>query len=232
MEFTNRPTLLPDGSVPGEFYDESYWEKGAESGKGSYNGNDYVNNVAACKIWAMDCYNRWGPFESFLELGCGRGWNIYGFLHMPELGVEKLLGVDISKYAIETTPEIVRPHLIYGDISKLGAIANQSFDTVFSNDVLEHLTSLQAYECLLECRRIAKKHVAHLISIGDGVNVPEGLVPSDQDQSHINLKSIAWWLNLFGKAFVYREDSEWVIHIIEHGRTVEIHMERRHWPED
>ena len=49
MKFTNKPILNLDGSVPASYFDEDYWERGAESGKGSYNGNDYSDNVEACK---------------------------------------------------------------------------------------------------------------------------------------------------------------------------------------
>lgn len=222
MVFSNKPTLNPDGSVPGSYYNEDYWERGAESGKGSYNTN--VHPLESCKVWAQDCYNRWGPFESFLELGCGRGWNIYGLLHLPELHVTKMMGIDISTYALTTAHEEVRPYLHLGDISNLDLfIETASFDTIFSNDVLEHLTPVQAMQCLMACNRIAKKHIAHLISVGDGINLPDGQVPSDQDQSHINLKSQAWWANLFNRVF---GGSYWMPSIITHGRTVEFHLTR------
>ena len=224
MIFNNKPALNSDGSVPASYYDDAYWEKGAESGKGSYNGNSYDENIEACKIWAQDCYNRWGPFESFLELGCGRAWNIYGFIHLPELGIQKMMGVDFSHYAVETSNEKVKPFLIENGISDLSFLEDRSFDLIFSNDVLEHLTRAQVVSCLTHCYRITKKKMAHLISIGDGKDIPDGEVPSDQDQSHITLKSAAWWLEMFN--LMFRPDG-WIVNFVDRGRTIEIVVERR-----
>lgn len=220
MRFENKPVLEKDGSVPASYFDFDYWEKGAESGKGSYNGNSYDDNVEVCKIWAQDCYNRWGPFESFLELGCGRAWNIYGFLHLPELNIKRMMGIDFSHYAITTANEKVKPVLIEHSIDDLSFLADRSFDLVFSNDVLEHLTPIQVLSCLGHCKRIAKKRVTHLISIGDGVDVPRGQVPSDQDQSHITLRSSFWWLEIFNS--VFRHEIGWIATMTIHGRTIEI----------
>lgn len=223
MNFTNKPKLNSDGSVPADYYNFDYWEKGAESGKGSYNGNDYFDNVEACKIWSRDCYNRWGPFTSFLELGCGRGWNIYGFLAQPELGITKMLGVDHSHYAVTTAAETVRPYLKENSIADLSFIEDKAFELIFSNDVLEHLTPSQALSCLTHCKRISSKRVAHLISIADGQDLPDGVVPNDQDQSHVNLKSADWWKQMFRVVFHH---SGWELLTRDHGRTIEFDVRR------
>jgi len=225
MIFSNRPKLNPDGSVPADFYDFDYWESGAESGKGSYNTNEHP--LESCKVWAQDCYDRWGPFASFMELGCGRGWNIYGLLHLPELKVVKMLGVDISHYAVTTAREEVRPYLMEHDITNLGFAADHSFDLIFSNDVMEHLTLEQAVACLTECRRVAKKRIAHLISIGDNIDLAPGEIPPDQDQSHITMRSARWWSSVIASVFVSPDEGrEWQITVRDHGRTVEFDIER------
>lgn len=213
--------LNEDGTVPGAWYDSDYWENGAASGKMSYNGNEYRDNPAACKIWAMDTYDRWGPFKSYLELGCGRGWALWGMMLLPELRIERIQGVDISTYAVGTALEQVRPFIQIGDISQLdqlSAITNRTWDLIFSNDVLEHLTFNQAQSCLRRCRDIGKR-VVHLISIGDGVNVPDGVVPEDQDQSHILLKSKSWWTSLIIDTFP--NSIGWNVTIVDRGRTIE-----------
>ena len=227
MVFTNKPVLNADGSVPADFYDRDYWEDGAKSGKGSYNGNDYADNVEACKTWAMDMYNRWGPFKRVLELGCGRGWNIYGFLNLPELGVEAV-GIDISQYAIETAHPDVKPFLLRHDISDLEPWADGSFDLMFSNDVLEHLTLVQLEKCLSNCRRVAKSRVVHLVSIGQGIDMPFGSAPPDQDQSHVTMKSRFWWQAMFSEMFMKKSNGPgaWWIGTIDHGSTIEFDMRR------
>ena len=225
MVFTNRPVLNPDGSVPGSYYDEDYWERGAESGKGSYNSNDYSTQLPLCQHWARDTFERWGPFKTYLELGCGRGWAIWGFLALPELGVEPL-GVDISSYAIHTTLDWIRPYLVEHDASDLSFLADRSADLIFSNDFMEHLTPAQAERCLRECARIAKKRIVHLISIADGADLPDGQVPPDQDQSHVNLKSTAWWAALFAKVFGPDLQTGWKVYFLDHGRTIEMDVRR------
>lgn len=226
MNFTNKPNLNPDGSVPGSFYDEDYWERGAESGKGSYNTNWHT--IDNCVVWARDCFNRWGPFKSFLELGCGRAWNIYGFLHLPDLELDfnRVAGIDISAYAIATVHPEVRPYVRQGDITDLSDIADKTYDLIFSNDVLEHLTPEQAEKCLRACKRIARKKITHLISVGDNLDLTTGQVPSDQDQSHINLKSGTWWGHLVSSVFSGMDDGGWKISVYEHGRTFEFVIQR------
>ena len=219
MIFTNKPILNPDGSVPASYYDSDYWEDGARSGKGSYNGNEYSNNLEVCKHWATDTYNRWGPFRDYLELGCGRGWAIWGFLHLPGLGVNPR-GVDFSHYAVTTARPEVRMLLTEHDASELGFIGSQSSDLIFSNDFLEHLTPRQVERCLDHCKRISRKRVVHLISIGDDKDLPDGQVPSDQDQSHINLKSYGWWMRGFLDIFIPEEG--WEVRVVLHGRTIEM----------
>jgi len=216
-----------DGSVPSEFYNEDYWEHGDASGRGSYNGNAYDDNVAACGAWALDMYIRWGPFKRVLELGCGRGWNIYGFLNMSDLDVTAF-GIDISHYAVETAHDSVKPFLIEGDICNILATReDSSWDLVFSNDVLEHLTLVQLEKCLYECRRVAKQRVVNLVSIGKDVDLPFGTAPLDQDQSHVTMKSKAWWQELFSEMFVRQVGhGQWTSHVIAHGSTVEFDMRR------
>lgn len=224
MNFTNRPVLKADGSVPAEFYDEDYWERGAESGKGSYNTN--VHPLEACKYWAQDTYNRWGPFKTYLELGCGRGWALYGFLNLPEIAVEPQ-GVDLSHYAVTTAHEQVRPYLVEASVAYLDFIADQSKDLIFSNDLMEHLTVGQIEQCLSHCRRIAKKRVVHLVSVGDDVDLPFGQIPSDQDQSHVTMRSKRWWRDIFDEVFI-RQNSygRCDVMLIDHGRTIEMDVRR------
>ncbi len=225
MQYTNKPILNPDGSVPGSYYDADYFEKGAESGKGSYNGNDYSTQLPLCQHWARDTFERWGPFKTYLELGCGRGWAIWGFLALPELGIEPL-GIDISTYAVQTALERVRPYLIEHDASDLSFLSDGSADLIFSNDFMEHLTPAQAECCLRECKRVARKRIVHLISIADGADLPDGEVPPDQDQSHVNLKSVGWWAALFGKVFNPDFESPWIVSGLPHGRTIEMDVRR------
>lgn len=225
MVFNNRPVLNPDGSVPATFYDSEYWETGAKSGKGSYNGNDYSTQLEACKYWATDTWNRWGPFENYLELGCGRGWAIWGFLNLPELKV-KPVGVDFSHYAVTTAHEEVRPYLVEHDASDLSLLDDESADLIFSNDFLEHLTPEQAERCLRHCERISRKRIVHLISIGDGVDVFSGIAPEDQDQSHVNLKSLVWWGALFAKVFSPEDATGWKVFVTPNGRTIEMDVRK------
>lgn len=221
--YRNKPNLNPDGSVPGSYYDADYYENGAKSGKMSYNGNSYENNPELCKYWAKDAFTRWGPFKRYLELGCGRGWAIWGLMLQPDLGIEEMLGIDISEYAISTAVNDIHRYLRVGDISNLGFLEDGSFDLVFSNDVLEHLTPDQLTRCLTHCKRISNR-VVHLISIGDGVDLPFGDAPANQDQSHVTIRSRDWWETLFRQIF---DEKEWRIFIISHGSTIEVDCTKR-----
>ena len=150
-------------------------------------------------------------------------------LHLPELGLKfdegKVKGIDFSHYAVTTAHEEVRPHLVEADIAELDFIPDKSYDLIFSNDVLEHLTEGQIRSCLLHCQRIAKKRIVHLISIGDGANMPLGVIPEDQDQSHITLRSYQWWVGAFHN--IFDDVKTKLIKVEPHGRTIEIVVDRR-----
>lgn len=230
-----RVVLNEDGTVPASWYDEEYWENGAASGKMSYNGNDYKDNLGACKYWAQDTYNRWGPFKTYLELGCGRGWAIWGFNNLPELGVTAR-GIDLSPYAASTS--VVKDQISVGSIADMLVVVSAinsmnsagvddiaPVDLIFSNDVFEHLTERQLDNCLTVCRSFSNRAV-HLISVGDNIDV-RGSVPVDQDQSHITLRSKKWWVDLFDKKFMHEAKtvaypSSWEILFVDHGRTIEL----------
>ena len=220
--FTNRPVLTAEGTVPANYFDKNYWEAGAQSGKGSYNSCTYENNPNLCQYWARDTYNRWGPFKDYLELGCGRGWAIWGFLNLPELGVSPK-GVDISHYAITTAVEQVKPYLIEANASRMPFFENLSFDLVFSNDFLEHLSPDQIRDTLRECSRISRHRIVHLVSIGDGKDYPIGQPPANGDQSHMTMKPTHWWVQMFSEELA----SGWEISTIEHGTTIEMDCRRR-----
>jgi ubiquinone/menaquinone biosynthesis C-methylase UbiE len=80
-----------------------------------------------------------------LDFGCGDGRNI---IHLLKLGF-KVTGIDISKNALECSKELAekmnlseRMNLIHGDIHST-IISNESFDLIYSTQVLDHIEEPQ-----------------------------------------------------------------------------------------
>ena len=91
-----------------------------------------------------------------LDLGCGSG---YGTYYLSTKGAKHIIGIDVSKEAIEYCKrEYFNDNLQYGiiDVSRLG-FKDDSFDVAVSFQVIEHIKNLDEY--LSEVRRVTKMFI-------------------------------------------------------------------------
>lgn len=101
--------------------------------------------------------------QSVLEVGCASGPNLV--LLSQKLPNAKLLGIDVSKKAVETGRKylellkIKNVRLEVGNVLELGSFADKSFDVVFTDAVLIYVDKNKIENVLKELIRIAKKAV-------------------------------------------------------------------------
>lgn len=207
MQTTKKPDLRSDGSISPTYYDGDYWKAVTPA-----------DTLDGCVIRAKMLYKDHGPFSRYLELGCGMGFNLLGFLLSPELGVRTMQGIDVSAYALQLAPEAVKPYLLLRDVSDLSQLNDNSFDIIYSRNLLERLTHNQIRKCLQECKRIALKSV-HIVDIGYNTDMPFGIPPRDGDQSRITMRSVGWWNQIFLTTF--RPEEGWRVSVISRSGEAE-----------
>ncbi|MGV3631569.1 MAG: class I SAM-dependent methyltransferase [Bacteroidota bacterium] len=106
--------------------------------------------------------------HSIIDIGCGNG------LITNELGkTYRVLGVDRSKKALEfVTTEKLESSCDHIDV------ADESFDMVFSSELLEHLNDEIYFGTLKEFKRISKKYI--LISVPFDESLSKGKIQCEK----------------------------------------------------
>ena len=145
---------------------------------------------------------------NILDAGCGTGWATLCLLvqgHTPLL-------IDLSKDALKDCTHIVK-ELGYGDKRKFirASVTNfpfpdSSFKTIFSFDVLEHVTNLD--RVLLELRRVLDNDGKLIVTVPNGFGsysilkdyvikpIALRLLVPKQERTrylHVHLHGLKWW---------------------------------------
>ncbi len=132
-------------------FDVEYWDGDRTTGYGGYKYDGRWQKVAK----AMADHYKLKAGDRILDVGCGKGFILYDFTQIVP-GVE-VVGIDISKYAIEHAMEEVKDHLKVCDAKKL-PFDDKSFDFVFSLNTVHNLYCYDAYDAIKEIERVGRKN--------------------------------------------------------------------------
>lgn len=127
-----------------------YWDGDRKFGFGGYKYDGRWQKVAK----AMTDHYGLKAGDRILDVGCGKGFLLYEFTRLVP-GIE-VVGIDISKYAIDNSKEEVRPYLKVGSAISL-PYENKSFDLVISLNTLHNLYCYDLVKALKEIERVGKK---------------------------------------------------------------------------
>lgn len=128
-----------------------YWDGSRDINYGGYHYDARWVPIAE----KMIDYYKIKPGDKILDIGCGKGFLLYEFKKIiPELTI---VGVDISKYAIEKSKEEVKQFLQVGNATNLHFEDNE-FDLVISLNTLHNLHCFDLKKALKEIERVGKKN--------------------------------------------------------------------------
>ena len=182
-------------------YGQDYWDGDRRYGYGGYIYMQGRWKSVAQKL--IKTYNL-GPGSKVLDVGCGKGFLLHEMLLLePKLQVK---GFDISENGINSSTELVRPHLFLHQAQSKYRFAKDEFDLVISLGTLHNLRLFDLKTALAEIERVGKQGYVMLESYRD-------------DQELFNLQCWALtcesffdkeeWLWLY-KHFEYTGDYEFI----------------------
>lgn len=130
-------------------FDRDYWDGDRRYGFGGYRYDGRWRAVAE----AIASHYQLQPGARILDVGCGKAFLLYELSQVvPQ---SQVVGLDISRYALENAKEEVRPFLIEGNASQL-PFADHSFDLVISITTLHNLYLPELWSALQEIERVGR----------------------------------------------------------------------------
>lgn len=130
-------------------FDRDYWDGDRRYGFGGYRYDGRWRAVAE----AIAAHYQLQPGARILDVGCGKAFLLYELSQVvPQ---SQVVGLDISRYALDNAKEEVRPFLIEGNAAKL-PFADHSFDLVISITTLHNLYLPDLWSALQEIERVGR----------------------------------------------------------------------------
>lgn len=123
------------------------------------------------RLWGYGGYvhdDRWLPIvkrfrdyyglsalSSILDVGCAKGFMLSDFLFIIP-GI-KVAGIDISSYALDQSPDDIKPFLVLGNAKNL-PFPDRSFDLVISINTVHNLELEECKQAIAEIERVSRWH--------------------------------------------------------------------------
>lgn len=132
-------------------YSYDYWDGNRKYGYGGYKYiKDYFKPLAKKLINTYNLTN----LSSVLDIGCGKGFLIFEIKKiLPKI---KIIGCDLSSYAIKNSKKEIKRKLFQHNAKDKFKYKNKSFDLVISINMLHNLSIPDIETCLKEIERLGK----------------------------------------------------------------------------
>lgn len=131
-------------------YDREYWDGDRRYGYGGYR---YDGRWATVAEKLIHLYNLQQDAK-ILDVGCGKGFLLYEFRKL--LPNCKVIGFDLSKYAIENAKEEIKENLFVHRAQDAYPFKNKEFDLVISITTLHNLYLYDLKRALQEIEKVGK----------------------------------------------------------------------------
>ena len=132
-------------------FDYNYWDGSRKYGYGGYKYIPGRWSKVAKKIIRNYKLN---SKSKILDVGCGKGFLLKEIKNiLPGI---KIVGFDISKYAIKNSHPDIKKFLFKHDVRKRFPFKKKYYDLVISINTLHNLSLYDLSFALMECQRVAK----------------------------------------------------------------------------
>ena len=125
--------------------------------------------------------------DSILDVGCGDGWLVRG---LKKRGKNNVIGTEVNPDRIDGTD------VVYGDITSKLPFEDNSFDCVFSVEVLEHVSN--PLDAIKELWRVTKKKAVIALTATDTPMF-------DGDRTHLVKWHSTRWTRELNKYFIIHQ---------------------------
>jgi len=183
-------------------YDESYYERGVESGKSCYSNYRWLPDLTI--PMAMVLIDTLGirPRQRVLDFGCAKGFTVKALRVLRR----EATGIDISAYAVGQADREVADHAALVEDLDSWALTHR-YDHVIAKDVMEHVP----YEVMDETfRAISRMTDSFMVVVPLGRDGRFVIEAYERDVTHIVREDAAWWLEKLERHFA---DVAWQHHI-------------------
>lgn len=139
----------PEYAALAKKFDKDYWDGSRDTGYGGYVDDGRWREIAQKII------NHYGlnDHSSILDIGCGKGFLLKELKSL--LPNATIMGLEISKYAIDHSPSKITDCIVQGCASEV-PFPDDSFDLVFSNMTLHNLYLPELFKALKEMERVSR----------------------------------------------------------------------------
>lgn len=130
-------------------FDRDYWDGSRNTGYGGYRYDGRWLAVAE----RMAAHYQLKPGARILDVGCGKGFLLHEFTKV--VPGAQVVGLDISRYALDHALAEVKPFLSEGNATHL-PYPDRSFDLVVSINTLHNLRLPELDQALKEIERVGR----------------------------------------------------------------------------
>jgi len=178
---------------PPDYFNEDYYERGAETGKSLYSHYRWMPELTIPMAHHISKYMDLHESEKVLDFGCAKGFTVKA---LRLLGY-KAYGVDVSSYAISQIEEKTRKWCGVIQPQEALVCAEDGYDWILCKDILEHIP-YDMIDLQLKVLYNGGKRVMAMIPLGDGEKY---IIDSyELDKSHFIRESLHWWHEKFEEA--------------------------------
>jgi cyclopropane fatty-acyl-phospholipid synthase-like methyltransferase len=177
--------------VPGEWYDEDYFENGLKSNwTHGYAWESFAGVFRGAAAYLADIFP---GAASFLDAGCAKGFLVRS---LREAGKDSW-GFDHSAWAIDHADHAARPFLRRAGVDDVEF--DRRYDVIVALDLLSHLSEEQCRAFLRRAREWTGTAIVAVIPSfeNDEEERRHAERSDDQDRSHVTLRQRRWWDALF-----------------------------------
>ena len=174
-------------------YDETYYERGVESGVSGYSNYRWMPELTIPMAMTVIDAMGIGRGQSVLDYGCAKGFVVRALRMLRR----DAWGVDISPYAIEQADPSVMQH-----VHLIEDLANWSgpsrFDYALAKDVLEHVPYDLIDPTLASLADRADRLMV-VVPLGDGHRYT--IDAYERDVTHVIREPAQWWADRMRRHF-------------------------------